>query len=258
MNNLIFDCQFGVSGDMLVGALLSLGASKKVLKSALKSLNLGNYKIEISNIKKQNYNATDFNVMLDNNNFDHDMQYLYENNNVKVVKLVETRNLEDVTKIIDNSNLTPSAKNTAKNIFEIIANAEAEAHKIKLEEVNFHETGAMDSIIDIVSVAVCLDNLKVSKVYVTNLNEGVGFINTRVGKLPIPTPAVKNIAERFKIKLNIIDFKFELITPTGLGALAAISKFESVPDNYKILKTGYGAGKRNYNTPCTLKALLIS
>lgn len=164
----------------------------------------------------------------------------------------EKRTLKDVKQILKNSNLTESAKQVATKIFEVLAQSEAKAHGVKPEEVVFHESGAMDSIIDITSIAFCLDDLHVENVYVENLCEGHGQVQTRVGFLPIPTPAVKNILDKFAVKIASKDFEGELITPTGIAALAVIGKFEKVP-KCTVLKTGYGAGKRNYNLPCVLK-----
>ncbi len=253
--DILFDCSSGVSGDMIVGALLDLGANANELKTAIKSLNLKKYAIFIKKIKKNGVFCTDFDVFLENNNFDHDLDYLSGKKKVDL-KLEEKRTLKDVKQILQNSKLTEKAKQIAMKIFEIVAESEGKAHGVKKEEVIFHESGAMDSIIDITSISFCLDNLKVKNVYVENLCEGHGKVQTRVGFLPIPTPAVKNIMDKFSIPISHIDFEGELITPTGIAALAAISKFEKV-QTHKSLKTGFGAGKRNYNLPCVLKVSQI-
>ena len=254
MKNICFNCENGVSGDMIVGALLDVGANKQVLKHALKSLKLENYLIKIKKVNKNGISATDFDVKLKEKNFDHDLKFLYGNKKVDLEQK-EKRNLEKIIQIISNSNFTDNAKQISIKIFKIIAESEAKAHGINVDEVIFHETGAMDSIIDIVSIAVCLDNLNIKKAYAFNLFEGKGFINTRVGKLPIPTPAVKNIAEKFNIEIKQKNLEFELITPTGLGALAAICEF-SEPKRQSA-KVGYGAGKRNYDLPGVLKVELF-
>ncbi len=252
--NLLIDCSFGVSGDMIVGALLSLGADKDKLRKSIDSLNLDSYTIKITDKSDNSRIITDFDVELKDNH-DNDMEYLFGDKRIEQNNFIR-RNIEDVFKILDNSILTNSAKDIAKKIFSIIARAEAKAHKISVNEVVFHESGAMDSIIDITSIAVCLDDLAVDKVYIQNLVEGKGKIQTRVGMLDIPTPAVKNIADEFNIKIKRTDFPYELITPTGLGALAGIGDFNNAK-NYKIIKEGYGLGKRKYYTPRTLKIMLI-
>lgn len=249
--DICFDCFSGVSGDMLVGSLLGLGASENYLKECLDSLNLSDYKIKISKFSKNGYEVTDFDVVLKENNHDHDMSYLSGEKAFEEIKV--KRNLDAVKRIIDNSKLTFKAKKMAIKIFEIVAKAEAKAHGVSLEEVIFHESGAMDSIIDIVSFAVCLDNLNVNKVYVKNLKEGRGQINTRVGLLSIPTPAVKNILNEFNLKVEKTNLPYELITPTGIACVCAVaSSFEGVK-NKKIVKVKYGNGKRNYKLPCVLR-----
>lgn len=253
MASICFDCSYGVSGDMLVGAMLDLGVDSKELQNVIDSLGLIGYDILVTKINKKGTPATDFDVALEENSHDHDMDYLYKDKKIVEQKALPNRKLKDVKKIIENSLLSTAAKKTAIKIFEIVAIAEGRAHGIDASEVTFHESGAMDSIIDISAIAFCLDALHVEKVYAINLCEGHGFINTRVGKLPIPTPAVKNIAEEYNIPLNSIDVDVELITPTGLASLAAVADFGSKP-NGKVKKIGYGAGKRDYNLPCVLKA----
>ena len=256
MADLIFDCCFGVSGDMIVGALLDLGASESVLINTLKSLNIDDYEIKISKINKNGTTATDFDVTLKEKNYDNDMSYLYGDKAIDM-KIKLKRNLPKICEIIENSILSDRAKKIAIDIFSLVAIAEAKAHKIDTNEVIFHETGAMDSIIDIVSIAVCIDNLNLNSIFVNNLREGKGFIRTRVGTLPIPTPAVENVLNQYGVKIDIIDCSYELITPTGISAIAVLTNFKAPKANLAYKKIGYGAGKRDYNLPCTLKAILI-
>lgn len=253
MAKILFDCSYGVSGDMIVGALLDLGADKDVLQSQLKSLKLGDYRLKITRLDS----ATDFDVILATDNHDHDMQYLYGNKEANM-KMEEPRTLSKVAEIIENSSLSQKAKSLAMEIFEVVAESEGKAHGIDKNEVIFHERGAMDSIIDIASIAICIDNLNIDKCFVSNLREGYGKIRTRVGYLPIPTPAVKNVVDRFGAVLERVELPYELITPTGISALAVITNFKNIDlEEDKIIKRGYGRGKRNYNTPCTLKIILF-
>ncbi len=256
MADLLFDCTNGVSGDMIVGALLDVGADKETLKKAIDSLNLTDFDIKISKTLKRNIPATDFDVELKVKNFDADLEYLYGNKKVEILNKSE-RNLPEIVKIIDHADMTDHAKSIAKAIFKMVAQAEGKAHNLPVDKVIFHESGAMDSIIDIVSIAVCFDNLNVSNVFVENLREGKGQIRTRVGLLPIPTPAVENVLSMFNAKIETCDLNVELITPTGISALAVLSNFKSLGYIKKVLRTGYGAGKRNYDTPCVLKVEII-
>lgn len=158
----------------------------------------------------------------------------------------EHRNLYEINQIIDASAITENAKLVAKRIFEIIAAAEAKAHARPVEEVHFHEVGAIDSIVDIVAVAICLDNLNIKNVVVSELYEGSGQIRCQHGLLPIPVPAVSNIAATHQLPLHITNVKGELVTPTGAAIVAAIKTSDTLPKDMKILKIGLGAGKRNY------------
>lgn len=153
--------------------------------------------------------------------------------------------------------VTPRALETAKKIFRIIAEAEAKAHGVPVEEVHFHEVGAVDSIIDILAIAVLADDLGIEKCIVTGLNEGSGFVETQHGMLPIPVPAVAHIAEAAGIALHITETKGEMVTPTGAGIVAALRTSESLPASYKILKSGVGLGKRDFGRANFLRAQII-
>jgi pyridinium-3,5-bisthiocarboxylic acid mononucleotide nickel chelatase len=170
----------------------------------------------------------------------------------------EHRNLNDINAIIEQSDITVNAKSIAKKIFYIIAVAEAKVHAKPLEEVHFHEVGAVDSIVDIVAAAICLDNLNIKKVIVSELYEGTGQIECQHGLLPIPVPAVAGIAAQHQLSLHITGVKGELVTPTGAGIVAAIKTGDTLPKEMKILKLGLGAGKRNYpGASGLLRAMLI-
>ena len=153
--------------------------------------------------------------------------------------------------------VTPRALETAKKIFRIIAEAEAKAHGVPVEEVHFHEVGAVDSIVDILAVAVLADDLGIENCIVTGLNEGSGFVETQHGQLPIPVPAVAHIAEAAGIALHITETKGEMVTPTGAGIVAALRTQETLPAGYKILKSGVGLGKRDFGRANFLRAQII-
>lgn len=170
----------------------------------------------------------------------------------------EHRNLFDINTIIEQSDITDNAKSIAKKIFHIIAVAEAKAHAKPLEEVHFHEVGAIDSIVDIVATAICLDNLNIKNVVVSELHEGTGQIKCQHGLLPIPVPAVVNIAAEHHLPLHITSVKGELVTPTGAAIVAAIRTMDALPKEMAIHKIGLGAGKRTYeNASGILRAMLI-
>ncbi len=231
---LYFDCSSGISGDMTVGALLDLGANKQKLHSALESLNLNDeFTYEISKIQVNAIQTTDFNVILPN---------CHKHNH-------EHRNLRDINKITDNANITETAKKLTKKIFEIIAQAEAKVHGKNIEDVHFHEVGAIDSIVDIISFSVLFDDLNPEKVYFSALSEGQGFVECAHGLLKVPVPAVCEIAAKYKLPMKITNNEGEMITPTGAAIAAALFNQEKLPEEIIIEKTGYGRGKRPYKLP---------
>lgn len=300
MSNMLYlECSSGISGDMTVAALLDLGADREVLERAVESLGIGGYEIKISRVKKSGIDACDFDVVLEQDNHDHDMEYLHghgaehsdghdhghghgaehsdghdhghghdaehsgehdhdhgghghvhEHHH-------EHRNLQDIMQILGRADVTEKARATAIRIFEIIAQAEAKAHGLPVEKVHFHEVGAIDSIIDVLSAAVCLDNLGIEEVIVPQLSEGQGFVRCQHGIIPVPVPAVVNIAQAHGLNLRITDTQGELVTPTGAAIVAAVRTSDRLPDNFTIEKTGIGAGKRNYDRPSMLRAMLI-
>jgi uncharacterized protein (TIGR00299 family) protein len=257
---LYLECYSGISGDMTVAALLDLGADQKVLLSGLKSLNVDGYKINISRKNKGGIDACDFDVILENDTESERNQSLSEDLPEHLhVKLGhhENRNLYDIITIIDNSAISVNAKEIAKKIFHIDAVAEAKAHGNPIEKVYFHELGAVDSIVDIVSAAICLDNLGIKEVIVTEVYDGTGHIKCRNGMLPVPVPAVVNIVADYNIPLHITDIIGELVTPTGAAIAAAIRTRDHLPAEFKIKKIGLGAGKREYKQPSILRAMII-
>ena len=167
------------------------------------------------------------------------------------------RSLPYIQEIINHADMTERAKSLALRIFDILALAEAKAHGVEVSEVHFHEVGAVDSIVDIVAVAVCIDNLDITEVIVPYLCEGIGTIQCQHGILSIPVPATANIVQMNDITLQITGIAGELVTPTGAAIVAAIKTNDSLPPNFKIQKIGMGAGKRNYERPSILRAMII-
>lgn len=264
-NKLYLECYSGISGDMMVASLLDLGASEEVLNKALDSLQVDGFKIEISRVSKNGLDACDFNVILDekHENHDHDMNYLYgehehkHNHEVHDQHHHEHRGLADIISIIEKANITSNAKKIAINIFNILGKAEATAHGVSIDEVHFHEVGAVDSIVDIIAVAVCLDNLQIEEVIVPVLYEGSGFIRCQHGLIPVPVPAVSHIVANNNLKLHLTNTQGELVTPTGAAIVAAIKTNDKLPQEFSIKKIGLGAGKRTYENPSILRAILI-
>ena len=275
---LYLECYSGISGDMTVAALLDLGADREVLKESLKSLPVGGFRTEITRVKKSGLDACDFSVILEQDNHDHDMEYLhgseksYTGHHEHSHEVNhehhhghthshehphEHRGMKEITEIIQKSEMTARAKKMAMRVFDKLAQAESKAHGVPVEEVHFHEVGAVDSIVDIAAIAICMDNLDISNVIVPVLYEGTGFIRCQHGQIPVPVPAVTHIAETHKLKLKITDIQGELVTPTGAAVVAAFRTSDRLPEDFTMLKTGIGAGKRQYRCPGILRAMLI-
>ncbi len=259
---LYLECSCGISGDMTVGMLLDLGADAAVLQSALYSLPVDGFTIQISRVSKAGLDVCDFAVLLDEkeDNHDHDMQYLYGHESIETEENTQEhghRNLSDIMGILAQAQLTQGARDLAVRIFTILAEAEAAAHAVAVEEVHFHEVGAIDSIVDITAAAICLDNLGIENVIVPRLAEGKGFVRCRHGKLPVPVPAVVHIAQKYDLPLAMTDIEGELITPTGAAIVAAICTGRQLPSVYTITRIGMGAGKRMYETPSILRGMFI-
>ena len=263
---LYLECYSGISGDMTVAALLDLGAAREVLKESLKSLPVGGFRTEITRVKKSGLDACDFSVILEQDNHDHDMEYLHGSEKSYTGHHEYThsheyphehRGMKEITEIIQKSEMTARAKKMAMRVFGILAQAESKAHGVPVEEVHFHEVGAVDSIVDIAAIAICMDNLDISNVIVPVLYEGTGFIRCQHGQIPVPVPAVTHIAETHKLKLKITDIQGELVTPTGAAVVAAFRTSDRLPEDFTMLKTGIGAGKRQYRCPGILRAMLI-
>ncbi len=292
---LYLECYSGISGDMTVAALLDLGGDRTVLDKVLRSLPISGFETKISRVVKFGIDACDFDVVLDkeHENHDHDMEYLhghhheghennhfYDHNHAHEDEVEhfhshehnhahgagsaqdrhhhEHRGIKEITYIIEHSAMTENAKKIALRIFEILAEAESKAHNVPVDQVHFHEVGAVDSIVDIVSVAVCLDDLDVTEVIVPVLCEGRGTVRCQHGILPIPVPAVANIVSANHLHLKMTEVEGELVTPTGAAIVAAVKTKDKLPETFEIQKIGIGAGKRQYECPGILRAMIIS
>lgn len=293
---LYLECYSGISGDMTVAALLDLGADREVLEKTLGSLGVDGFRTEITRVKKSGLDACDFAVIMDeaHENHDHDMEYLHghlyerhghdhgehhehshsehnehhhgaEHHHVHEHRHGEEphahhhehRGMKEIREILLSSSMTDRAKEIALSVFEILAAAEAKAHGVPVDQVHFHEVGAVDSIVDVAAAAVCLDNLDVTEVIVPKLCEGAGTVRCQHGILPVPVPAVANIVKQNHLNLQITNVEGELVTPTGAAIAAAVRTSDVLPDRFTIEKTGLGAGKRQYACPGFLRAMII-
>nr|WP_256368338.1 nickel insertion protein [Adlercreutzia sp. ZJ473] len=290
------ECSSGISGDMCAAALLDAGADEQAVRRALESLPVEGFEVRITRVVKSGLDVCDFDVVLDaeHENHDHDMEYLHgagrepghahvheddqaheivgghgharpqgcscEGGHAHVREdghAHEHRGMAEVTALIDAADMTPHAREIAREVFAIIAEAEAQAHGVPVGEVHFHEVGAVDSIADVVAVAAALDSLHVEEVVVTELAEGRGTVRCQHGVIPVPVPAVVNIAAAHGLVLRVLDVRGELVTPTGAAVAAAVRTTDKLPERFAVKRVGMGAGKRAYETPGILRALVI-
>lgn len=257
VRTLYFECYSGISGDMSVAALLDLGADRGVLERALSSLHIGGFRTEIGRVCKSGLDCCDFSVVLDEDNHDHDHDYLYGDGDGHYHPHGHHRNPDDIISIIMDTDISDNAKDIAVRIVDILADAEAQAHGVPKEKVHFHEVGAVDSIVDIVSFAVCLDDLGIDRIHFSDLYEGTGCVRCQHGILPIPVPAVANIANAHGLRLRITESKGEYVTPTGAAIAAAVGNVPSLPGSCRIVRIGMGAGKRDSERSGILRTMIL-
>ena len=240
----------GISGDMTVGALLSLGADRDRLDAALASLGLvDEFSYVISEKTSYGIAGTDFDVILPHRHR-HEDHHGHGHHH-------EHRNLADVEAVIDRGEMSVRARALAKKAFRFVAEAEAKAHGKPIDQVHFHEVGAIDSIADVVSAAVLFDSLGDNECVVTGLTEGTGTVTCVHGELPVPVPAVLNIAAASGIPLRRSETRGECVTPTGIALAAAFRTRETLPPSYKVSGVGTGIGKRDYGRPSILRIMRI-
>lgn len=269
LKTLYFDCSSGISGNMTLGSLLEIIGDENYLLEELKKLNIDGYKIQISKKVKNGITGTYVDVILENEHCYekehlHQDEHYYENeikhlqkddNNYKHEHIHhhEHRNLYDINKIIEESSIDEKSKELAKKIFMRVAKAESKVHNKPLEEVHFHEVGAIDSIIDIIGTAILINKINPDKIISSVVNDGYGFIECTHGMMSVPVPATSEIFSNSNVNFRQIDVDTELVTPTGAAIIAElVEEFTSLPV-MKIEKIGWGAGYKDLKIPNVLK-----
>lgn len=254
MKVLYYDCFCGISGDMNLSALLDLGVDEAHVRRELSKLNLDTeYELLVKKDMKKGISGTRVDVVLKQAHHHH-----HESQSNMVQDHGhhhhDHRNLKDIENIIINSSLSDQVKTVSLAIFMKVAEAEAKVHGKPLYEVHFHEVGAIDSIIDIVGAAVCLEYLKVDKIMASSVQLGGGFVKCAHGIIPIPAPATIEILKNIPVKSGIVPF--ETTTPTGAAILAAnVGTFTDHMD-FSVEKIGYGIGHRDLEIPNLLRIYL--
>lgn len=246
MEILFYDCFDGISGDMNLAAMLDLGIPKDYLESELRKLGELPFEIKINRQKKNGIEGTLVDVVLTQGKSVLALNHQHE----------EHRSWREIKKMIENSTLAEEVKDLSKRIFERIAVAEAKVHGGSVENVHFHEVGAIDSIVDIVGAAICYYYFKPDAVYATPPRLGEGFVNTAHGKLPVPAPATVEILKNIPVFTGGIPF--ETTTPTGAAILAELVDKFTHEVHMTIHKTAYGMGHRQMEVPNLLRVYLAA
>ena len=222
--HLHFDCFSGISGDMTLGALVDVGLSPRVLRQGLKALPVSGYRLKVSKVRRGAIHATKVDVVIS-----------------KVAE--KRRSWTQIRRLLSTSRLPPQVKKQALAVFERLATAEGKVHGQDPANVSFHEVGAIDALVDIVGSLLGCQELGVKTFSATPVNVGSGTINGTHGVLPVPAPAVAEMAKGYPIYSQ--GPAMELTTPTGMALLTTLTQnFDRLPPMVPV-SVGYGAGTAN-------------
>lgn len=236
MKTLFFDCSSGISGNMTLGALLELVGDEIWFLEQIEKLSIWGYQIEISKRESHGISGTFVDVRIDSDSHVH-----------------MHRNLQDIEQLIRNSSLESDVKDLAIEIFRKVAVAEAKVHGKPIEQVHFHEVGAIDSIIDIVGTAILIRKLNPDRICASVLNEGHGFIDCQHGRMSVPVPATIEILANAGVPFRQVDVETEMITPTGAAIIVTLAEEFGNAPAMKLKGVGYGVGSREIGYANALK-----
>lgn len=248
-----FDTIGGISGDMTLGAFIQAGVPLEYLRKELQKLPVEGYSLEQKTVQRNAITAVKLNVIVEGDNaiaesHAHDEHHhphdAHSHHHGSLAHPHHSRSLKDILALIETSALAARVQERASKIFTIIGTAEAKIHSTTLDQIHFHEVGAVDSIVDIVGTAICMEYFGVDAVYSSPIKLGSGgFVNTQHGKMPIPTPATVEILKDYRTVLT--DVPFELTTPTGAGIIKALSSGMLSMEQLNVKSIGYGTGTQD-------------
>jgi pyridinium-3,5-bisthiocarboxylic acid mononucleotide nickel chelatase len=227
-----FDPFSGASGDMTLGALVDAGLNIDDLRSELSAIDLPGYELHAEPFEQHGINGTRVRVVLTQEDHHH-------------------RHWSDIREMIKSSNLREGTKRRALHIFQGLAEAEARVHNMSVDDVHFHEVGAVDSIVDIVGAAAGLELLGIEKLYSGTLRDGTGFVRAAHGVLPVPAPATAELISMANAPLKPHDFESEMLTPTGAAIITRLASFER--PEMTPASVGYGFGSKEFPWPNALR-----
>lgn len=237
MKLLYYDCFSGISGDMNLGAMIDLGIDPAFLTNELNKLNLKGWELVVEKAQRHGISGTKVTVKQTHHEHVH-------------------RHLSDIEKIINESVLDQKTKELSSKIFRVVAEAEAKVHDVSVDNIHFHEVGAVDSIVDIVGAAICFNKLNIDAVAVSPVELGSGFVKCAHGRLPVPAPATVEIIKGLPVKKGGVDF--EATTPTGAAILATLVSLTKVPASIRIEKSAYGVGQKDHSEVPNLLRIFLA
>lgn len=229
------DCHSGISGDMFLGAMLDAGFPLETLKQALAGLPINGYELKLEQFQDKGIRGARFDVML-------------------AAQEQPARHFTGIAALLQAAKLPPRARERAIAMFRCIAEAEAVVHGSTLEEVHFHEVGAIDAIVDIVGAALAIETLGIETLYASALPLSSGHVKTAHGLLPVPAPATLEILRRVAAPWRPCPVEGEMVTPTGAAILATLARFETPA--IRIERVGYGFGRKSFPWPNCLRLCL--
>ena len=244
----VFDCFSGISGDMTIGAFLDAGMDFEYLKTELSKLALKDYELTLEKVKRKALVGTLFSVIEKHSHPKHE-HHNHEHHH--------GADFKSIKELIVSSELKESVKKRSLKIFSVLAEAEAKVHGVEVDLVHFHEVGALDSIIDIVGISICLDYFNIDKVYVRSIFVGTGVLEgSSHGTFPLPAPATAVLLQGFSVQMSGIEA--ELVTPTGAAFLAAFAEKKTSTPDLCIERVGFGAGSRDNDERANLLRMILS
>ncbi len=245
MRILYWDTFAGISGDMALGSLIALGADPEIIVDQLHSIGLTEFKLDVRSRQVHGIQATDIDVVIPEHQHENDEHHEHHHHH--------HRRLPDIEKMILSGALSERAQKKALQVFNVLAEAEAHVHGTTLDQVHFHEVGAVDSLVDIVGTCIALDQLDIDEIKVGPLPWSDGFVHCAHGILPLPAPATLMLLRGFKFRESGITG--ELITPTGAALIRALAQQSTFPE-MTMINVGYGSGKNDYGIPSLLRGVL--
>jgi TIGR00299 family protein len=286
VKTLYFDVLCGASGDMILSSLVDVGVPEDYLRKELAKLSIPGFSLSIDKQKRSGIDCSHLILSWDghdehihahenndhghehshgldherheHNHHEHKHDHAHENkhSDYKTHEPMPYRNASQILEIIEKAGYNAKVFASCKKILGRISEAEAKVHGVSIDEVHFHEIGAIDTIIDVTGISLCVDYLDVNEIIFSTLTDGQGTVHTRHGLMPVPVPAVAKLCEGYALKILPIDS--ELLTPTGCAVLTALGKQVDSGISGNILKTGYGCGDKVFEkSPNVLRVFLI-